>query len=166
MVTIVCAKPPECPNVPIPLPPAPAPAPVPPGGEIVVESSDTVILSGNGTADDPLRAELAFPLRIDLASTSYDELLSGELQMVYTAVETFSFVNAECAGTVNPAIVTVLTVSVNDAPIGNISVVSNAMVFDLDETTVITPDDVVKITTTEAIIFDYLAITLVGNVTP
>lgn len=165
MVTLVCAKPPECPNVPVPLPPSP-PAPAPIGGDIVVENSDTIILSGSGTTDDPLRAELAFPLRIDLASTTYDELLSGELQMVYTAVETFSFVNAECEGSVNPAIVTTLTVSVNDAPIGDISIASNQFSFDLNEVAVITPGDVVKITTTEALIFDYLAITLVGNVTP
>lgn len=166
MVNISCVKPPDCDPVSIPLPPSP---PVPPStgsGSIIVENSDTINLTGTGTADDPLRAELAFPLRIDLASTSYDELTLNDWQMVYTAVETFSFVNVESAGVVSPVLTTTLTVTVDDVPIGEVVINNGVFTFTMDETRVINPDNVVKIVTTEAIVMDYLAVTLVGNVTP
>lgn len=166
MVNLSCVTPPDCDPVSIPLPPSP---PVPPstgGGSIVVEDSDTVNLSGTGTADDPLRAELAFPLRIGLASTTYDELALNDWQMVYTAAETFSFVNVDSVGVVSPALSTTLTVTVDDVPIGDIVIINGVFTFTMDESRVINPDNVVKIVTTEAIVMDFLAVTLVGNVTP
>nr|DAF77156.1 MAG TPA: hypothetical protein [Caudoviricetes sp.] len=146
-----------------PLPPSPPP---PSGGSVVVEDSDTINLSGSGTTDDPLRAELAFPLRINLASTTYDEMALNDWQMVYKAVETFSFVNDESAGEVSPLLSTTLTVTVDDIPIGDIVIDNGVFTFTLDESQVINPDNVVKIVSTEAIVMDFLSVTLVGNVTP
>lgn len=164
MITPVCPSVP-CGNPPVPLPPPPAPPPST-GGAIVVEASDTIILTGDGTADNPLRAELAFPLRIDLASTSYDGLSDNDFQMVYSAVESFNFVNAESTGAVSPILSTVLNVTVNDADAGNITVDNGVFSFALSESILVNPGDVVKIINSGPIVFDYLAITIVGNVTP
>lgn len=134
------------------------------GVQVVIEDSPTINLSGNGSVGTPLRADSLFPPQLKLASTSYDRLEIDEAHMVFTSDETFKFVSADCRGSVQPALTTVLDVVVGVAIIGTVTITDGTFVFALDQNFVVAPDAVVKLVSTQNIVFDYLTITMSGNI--